>query len=130
MAWNDDLIPEAVVGERPTLIEADYANKLIRAINILGNIQIDQTIPGGKVVYGDDGITLTWEDLRDKYNFNGSIELIDATNVAKKWVVTVEESMIPTVSYVDSDFEVLSLDICVSGSTQTRNFIVGTTATP
>ena len=56
MTWNIELV---VKGQKPTLLEADKANELIKALRALSNISIKK---GGKdeVVYSDDEITITY----------------------------------------------------------------------
>ena len=55
MAWD---IQKVQKGKRPTLLEAEKANEIIQALNVLGNIQI---ILGDKTeaLYLPDGITLS-----------------------------------------------------------------------
>ena len=56
MTWNIELV---VKGQKPTLLHADKANQLIKALQALSNISIKK---GGKdeVVYSDDEITITY----------------------------------------------------------------------
>ena len=51
-------IEELVQGERPTLLEADKGNEVIRAVNALQNIQLEEGEELG-VEYGDDEVILT-----------------------------------------------------------------------
>ena len=52
-------IKEVIVGQTPTLLEAEKANELIKRINSLLNIRIETTqSETGEVIYGEDEITI------------------------------------------------------------------------
>lgn len=60
MPWPDDDIEDLVKGERPTLLEAEKGNELIKALNALRNI----TIASGyadEVVYSDDEVAIVYK---------------------------------------------------------------------
>ena len=60
MPWPDDDIEDLVKGERPTLLEAEKGNELIKALNALRNI----TIASGyadEVVYADDEVAIVYK---------------------------------------------------------------------
>ena len=61
MAWNIELV---VKGERPTLLETDKANEVIKALQALSNISIKKG-SRDEVVYSDDEITITYGTSRE-----------------------------------------------------------------
>lgn len=61
MAWNIELV---VKGERPTLLEADKANEVIKALQALSNISIKKG-SRDEVVYSDDEISITYGASRE-----------------------------------------------------------------
>jgi len=123
MSFPVEPIQELSVGSRPTFLEADFANKIIRAINILGNIQIDQTIPGGKVIYDDEKVTLKWKDISDQ-SYTGTIKILDANDLSKQWVIEIDHGSIPKVTYEDSLYEFKTVEICESGSAVSYEFLI------
>ena len=123
MAFPEDPIEELVLGETPTLLETEKGNELIRVLNRLRNISIDQA--NGKVTWTDDGVVLSWKE----YSLPAgklTTQLLDATDVSKKWVITYEDGKLQTVTYEDSEWEELAVEICVDGSAVTRTFLVKT----
>ena len=57
--WPDDDIEDLILGERPTLLEAEKGNELIKALNALRNITIT---PGqvDEVAYSDDEVAIVY----------------------------------------------------------------------
>ena len=110
-----------VQGSRPTLIEAEKGNEVIDALNILRNISIS---PGdqNKVLYSEDGVKI--EFAATMSDFNGSIEVLDATDISKKWILTFEFGMIRSVVSQASAFEEKVVQICESGSAVDVTFVV------
>ena len=57
MSW---MIPKVEKGERPTFLEADYANQIVDAVNALGNITI-QRGEGDMVLYSETGLKFVYK---------------------------------------------------------------------
>tara|TARA_R110002020_G_scaffold31335_3_gene97840 strand:+ start:172 stop:546 length:375 start_codon:yes stop_codon:yes gene_type:complete len=114
-------IDKLVKGSHPTLIEAEKGNEVIDALNILRNISIS---PGDKnqVLYSDDGVKI--EFAATMSDFNGSIEVLDATDISKKWILTFEFGMIRSIVSQASAFEEKVVQICESGSAVDVTFVV------
>lgn len=55
---SGNTIDELIQGERPTLLEADKGNEVIRAVNALQNIQLEEGEEMG-VEYGEDEVIIT-----------------------------------------------------------------------
>jgi len=110
-----------VQGSRPTLIEADKGNELIDALNILRNISIS---PGDRnqVLYSEDGVKI--EFAATMSDFNGSIEVLDATDISKKWILTFEFGLIRSIVQQTSAFEEKIIQICEGGSAVDVTFVV------
>jgi hypothetical protein len=110
-----------VQGSRPTLIEADKGNELIDALNILRNISIS---PGDRnqVLYSADGVKI--EFAATMSDFNGSIEVLDATDISKKWILTFEFGLIRSIVQQASAFEEKIIEICEDGSGVDVTFVV------
>ena len=70
-----DPITLVIKGQRPTLLEADKANELIRAINALQNIKI---VRGDRdeVVHGDDDVVISYGNSAGT-GFTGDVEAMD-----------------------------------------------------
>jgi len=70
-----DPIALVVKGQRPTLLEADKANELIRAINAFSNLTIQ---PGDRtqVIHAGDQVVLTYQ-AGGGNGFTGVIEVAD-----------------------------------------------------
>ena len=121
MTWIEGPIEELVPGYRPTLIEAEKGNELIRALNILRNIEIG---PGEKneVHYADDGIKIEFTSTLS--DFNGSIEVLDASDITKKWIITFEDGSLRSIEQQASAYEEKVVQICESGSAVDVTFVV------
>jgi len=122
MTWIDKPgIDELVQGSRPTLIEAEKGNEVIDALNILRNISIS---PGDKnqVLYSADGVKI--EFAATMSDFNGAIEVLDATDISKKWILTFEFGLIRSIVQQASAFEEKIIEICEDGSGVDVTFVV------
>ena len=121
MSWPDDPIDELVQGERPTLLEAEKGNELIDALNILRNIEVT---PGEKnqVFYSEDGVKI--EFTSSLFEFNGSIEVLDATDITKKWILTFEFGLLRSIEQESSAFAEKVVQICEGGSAVDVTFVV------
>jgi|TARA_R110000824_G_scaffold131365_9_gene293398 outer membrane protein assembly factor BamB len=123
MSWPQIPIDSVEKGYRPTLLEADFANQIIRALNILGNIQIDQTIPGGTVTYDDEKVLISIQDLEV---YTGTIRLLDADDLTKQWSISIENGVVSSVLSEASPYELKTIEICESGSTASYDFLIKT----
>lgn len=77
MPWPDDDINDLVVGERPTLLEAQKGNELIKALNALRNV----TITSGQVDevnYSDDEIAIVYKGAIGEGVTKLGFEVMDA----------------------------------------------------
>ena len=122
MSWIDKPgIDSLVLGSHPTLLEADKGNEVIDALNILRNISI---APGdqNQVLYSDDGVKIEFASTLS--DFNGSIEVLDATDISKKWVLTFEFGMLRSIVQEASAFEEKIIEICEDGSGVDVTFVV------
>ena len=76
-----DKIEEVQKGKRPTLLETDKANELIRAINALGQIEIATSQTGEATVeYMGDSIKITVPGMPAGY-FEKEIQVCEDTEV-------------------------------------------------
>jgi hypothetical protein len=57
MAWN---FQELEKGQRPTFLEADFANEIIKALNALGNITLEKGA-ADEVLVSDDGVKIIYK---------------------------------------------------------------------
>jgi len=77
VSWPDEQIPALVVGERPTLLEAETGNKVIKALTALGNI----TIAAGdtdSVEYSGDAVNIIYKGSTGEGITHPSFLLYDA----------------------------------------------------
>lgn len=118
--WN---IAELVKGQSPTLLTASKGNELIKALNILANIEI-YADSSDSVKYTDSGIYIYYK--KAGYDISGEFEFIDASDITKMYKITVEEGDITSVEYVDSAYSIKEVEICEDGEPVTYNFVVQT----
>ena len=119
MTWD---ISKLVKGEVPTLIEAAKGNELIDALNKLGNITIDAG-DQDVVTYNADGIAITYNKF-GVGQYSGTIKVLDAADLTKRYVVTVEENLVVSVTVESSGWEEKDIEICEGGSAVTYTFLV------
>jgi len=60
MSWPDDDITELVKGARPTLIEAEKGNEVIKPLNVLRNITIEKGTDD-EILYSEDGVKIVYK---------------------------------------------------------------------
>jgi hypothetical protein len=118
--WN---LAELVKGKTPTFLTTNYGNKVIKALNALGNIEI-YADTSDRVVYTDDTIYIYYKKLG--YEISGEFELIDSSDITKMYKVTVDEGTITAIDYVDSKYSIKELEVCEDGVTQTYKFVIET----
>ena len=120
MSWYLD---DMVKGERPTLLQADKANEVIKALNMLANMTIKKGDADG-VVYEDGyGIEFTY-GVGVAFEYDGTVEFLDGTDIQKKYVVTFETGTIISVEVEASGYEWKTIEICEDGSTASYEFLV------
>lgn len=120
MTWKIDKL---VLGERPTLIEADKGNELIAALNKLSNI----TIQGGQndaVEYTADGVVITWGKFLTGESFSGTLRLLDAEDITQRYFLTIQDNMIVASGVESSGWVEKEIEICEDGSAETYTFLV------
>jgi len=83
-AWD---IQEVEKGKRPTLLETQKANELIKAINTLGNITLNRTLSTNEVQYLADGIIISVSKVPDGF-FEKEVEICEGGEV-KTYVMLV-----------------------------------------
>ena len=106
----------------PTLIQAEKGNELIDALNQLGNITIeagDQDL----VAYNSNGIAITYNKF-GVGEYSGTIKVLDAADLTKRYVVTFEENLVVSVTVESSGWEEKDIEICEGGSAVTYTFLV------
>lgn len=123
MTWD---ISKLVKGEVPTLIQADKGNELIDALNKLGNITIDAG-DQDLVEYNANGIAITYNRF-GAGEYSGTIKLLDAEDLTKRYVVTVEENFVVSVTVESSGWEEKIIEICEDGSAVEYTFLIQTPA--
>ena len=121
MSWPDEPIARLVKGARPTLLEEEKGNELIDALNVLRNFEIT---PGNQnqVLLSEDGIKIEFTSTLS--DFNGKIEVLDATDITKKWIITFEDGILRSIEQQASAFEEKVVQICEDGSTVDVTFVV------
>jgi hypothetical protein len=85
--WN---IAEVKKGERPTLLEADKANEIIKALNALGNMTVKRTDRNftNRVVYLDDEVMIGVSSVPPGYD-EKEIEICEDGEI-KTYVILVK----------------------------------------
>lgn len=122
MPWPDDDIGELVVGERPTLLEADKGNEVVKALNALRNISITSGSVD-MVDYADDEVAIVYKGASG--GIAGTIRVIDAEDVTKQYDITFNTTgVLESVVESTSEWEEKEIVICESGSEVTVTFLV------
>ena len=116
-----DDIEDLVVGERPTYLEAEYGNQTVKALHILGNISIEKGNTDS-VNYSDDGVQIIYGG--DLSGYTGTIKMFDAEDITKRWVVSLEEGDIISITQEASGWEEKTIEICEDGSAVSYTFLV------
>tara|TARA_Y100001963_G_scaffold33683_1_gene46755 strand:- start:413 stop:784 length:372 start_codon:yes stop_codon:yes gene_type:complete len=121
MSWPDEPISRLVKGARPTLLEEEKGNELIDALNVLRNFEIT---PGNQnqVLLSEDGIKIEFTSTLS--DFNGQVEVLDATDITKKWIITFEDGVLRSIEQQASAFEEKVVQICEDGSAVDVTFVV------
>lgn len=79
-------IERLVVGETPTLLEADKGNELIDRINALGSLSIEAGTKD-EVIYADDGIRIRYKFPPDGWEFKEIVLCEDGSEVTHTFLV-------------------------------------------
>tara|TARA_R110002020_G_scaffold398352_2_gene608405 strand:+ start:1992 stop:2360 length:369 start_codon:yes stop_codon:yes gene_type:complete len=119
--WPDDDIEDLILGERPTLLEADKGNELIKALNALRNITIT---PGqvDEVKYADDEVAIVY---KGGGGTGKTIKVIDAEDVTKQYeIVWNENGFLESITVSTSEWEEKEITICEDGSAVAVTFLV------
>tara|TARA_R110000824_G_scaffold119349_1_gene273425 strand:- start:152 stop:529 length:378 start_codon:yes stop_codon:yes gene_type:complete len=124
MSWPDDDIDELVVGERPTLIEAEKGNEVIKALNILRNIRVVAMDEDG-VDYDDVGV---WIKYRAPLltGLNEEVCVLDASDPTKKFRLRWYEGILVGFDEEVSEWVEKTITICEDGSSVDYTFLVKT----
>tara|TARA_R100000808_G_scaffold24527_1_gene56714 strand:+ start:3712 stop:4080 length:369 start_codon:yes stop_codon:yes gene_type:complete len=120
LTWS---IARLVKGGRPTLLETDKGNEVIDALNKLGKISF-QAGTDDAVFYNADGIAITWAKFPTGKSFSGTAKFIDAEDVTKRYVLTVEDNMITGIATESSGWTEKTITICEDGSAVDVTFLV------
>lgn len=130
MAWPEEEIPELVEGETPTLLMAEFGNKAIDALRILGAISIEKGA-NDEVLYSDTGVTIKYGSGFDLEDFTGSVTIIQPESplnptfdLSKAWKMTFTKSRLTNIEVVDSGYELKEIVICEDGSPETYEFVI------
>jgi len=119
MTWD---ISKLVKGEAPTLIQAEKGNELIDALNKLGNMTIeagDQDL----VEYNSNGIAITYNKF-GVGEYSGTIKVLDITDISQRYVVTIEENLVVSVTVESSGWVEKTIEICEGGTAVEYTFLV------
>ena len=119
MSWD---IERLVKGEAPTLIVAEKGNEVIDALNKLANISIDAG-DQDLVEYNADGVKITYNKFGIG-QFSGTVRVLDMLDITKRWVITIEENLVVSITPESSGWVEKDIEICEGGSAVTYTFLV------
>jgi len=118
--WPDDDIVDLIKGERPTLLEAEKGNELIKALNALRNITISRSQEDG-VTYSDDEVAITYGM---KFDFTGTVKVINPLDLSEMFVVSFSKGSLVSVTTEASGWQEKEITICEDGSPVAYTFVV------
>ncbi len=118
MSWY---FSELQKGSTPTLLQAGFANKVLKALNALGNITIAPD-SDDRVEYSDEGVYIYYKNTAQ--DLTTEISMVDPDDITKKVTITIENGMITAVTEGSSGYETKSVEICEGDSTATYDFVV------
>jgi hypothetical protein len=81
MATTSQSIPLAVKGDTPSLVQADYANKVIRAVNAMTSMEVAPKAGVGFLAYAGDTAILDLTALDQRLRL---IEGVDLSNIVSR----------------------------------------------
>ncbi len=119
MTWD---IAKLVKGTVPTLIQAEKGNELIDALNKLGNITIDAG-DQDLVAYNANGIAITYNKF-GVGQYSGTIKVLDADDPTERYVVTIEENLVVSITAESSGWVEKTIEICEGGTAVEYTFLV------
>ena len=119
MTWD---IAKLVKGTVPTLIQAEKGNELIDALNKLGNITIDAG-DQDLVAYNANGIAITYNKF-GVGQYSGTIKVLDADDPTERYVVTIEENLVVSITAESSGWVEKTIEICEGGNAVEYTFLV------
>lgn len=110
-----------VKGATPTFLQAKFANKIISALNALGNITINKG-SADSVEYSSDGVYITYQSAGD---LTTTLRLLDPANL-NQVTINVEKGMIKKITTGSSGLAWKGLSVCEGGSTTNYTFLTKT----
>ncbi len=105
-------------GSTPTFLTASFANKIIHAINTLGNIQIK----GGskdQVLYSNSGVTIEYASAG---NLNKTLRLLDPANL-NQVNINIEKGVVKKITTSSSGLKWKTISVCEGGSPTNYTFL-------
>ena len=115
-------IPELVKGQTPTLLEAETANEVIDALNVLGNMTIESGHMND-VRYSEDGVKITF-DPNVPYGMTEDVYVLKADDPSIKLKLVFSEGTLLGVFEESSDWVEKTITICEDGSSVDYTFLV------
>ena len=120
MSWY---IEEVVTGERPTLLAADLANQLIKALNMLGNMTIEKGT-SDSVVY-EDGYGINFQyGIGGDFQYTGDISLLDGSDLTSRYVFSFMEGELTDIQVKPTGYVWKTVELCEDGATTSYEFLV------
>lgn len=114
-------ISEVYKGQTPTLLTTSKANELIKAINVLQNIEIFAD-SSDRVEYTDNGVYIYYE--KEGLDISDTIRILDPSDITQQWTITIEAGTVTAIEYGSSGYSIKSVEICEDGATASYNFVI------
>jgi hypothetical protein len=108
-------------GSTPTLLQASFANKVLKALNALGNITIAPD-SDDRVEYSDEGVYIYYKNTAQ--DLTTEISMIDPSDITKMVTITIENGMITAVTEGESGYTTKSVEVCEGDNIATHDFVI------
>lgn len=128
MPWPDDDIPELVKGERPTLLEAELGNEIIRSLNALRNITVNSGAVNNVLYYDDEVKIITKGGWGGE---SGMVRVLDAEDPTAQYRIRWNSlGLLEEIISEPSEWIEKEIVICEDGEEATYTFLVKSTDPP
>lgn len=107
-----------VKGATPTFLQASFANKVLKALNALGNITINSG-SSDSVEYSSDGVYITYASAGD---LTTTLRLLDPANL-NQVTINIEKGVIKKITTASSGLVWKTIQVCEGGSTSNYTFL-------
>ena len=114
-------INEVTKGQTPTLLTTSKANVLIRAINVLQNIEIFAD-SSDRVEYTDNGVYIYYE--KEGGDISDEIQILDPSDITQQWTITITGGTVTAIEYGSSGYSLKTVEICEDGATASYDFVI------